>query len=132
MQVESAALLHDVDDTKYFPDHHKEKRNALSILHEAQVPAESMGRVVLPLTFVASPVRPNLERNPVKSFAKASVFERCAWTPRPWRTSPRHSPVYTLLISAVASMAGYRSAGPANSTKLRPPLEARWLGVQFS
>lgn len=54
MQVESAALLHDVDDTKYFPDHHKEKRNALSILHEAQVPAESMGSILQMIDWVSA------------------------------------------------------------------------------
>jgi uncharacterized protein len=37
MQVESAALLHDVDDTKYFPDHYHEKYNAKSILKQAQI-----------------------------------------------------------------------------------------------
>ena len=37
MEVEWAALLHDVDDTKYFPEHHTEKHNAKSILQEAQM-----------------------------------------------------------------------------------------------
>ena len=54
MQVESAALLHDVDDTKYFPDHRKEKVNAISILNEAQVDAESMGSILQMIEWVSA------------------------------------------------------------------------------
>ena len=54
MQVESAALLHDVDDTKYFPGHHEEKSNALSILKEAQVPADATASILQMIDWVSA------------------------------------------------------------------------------
>jgi uncharacterized protein len=54
MEVEVAALLHDVDDTKYFPDHHSIKHNAKSILHEADVSDESTASILQMIDWVSA------------------------------------------------------------------------------
>ena len=52
MEVKLAALLHDLDDRKYFPDH-VDYQNARSILHAADIPAESIGSVLAMIRLVS-------------------------------------------------------------------------------
>lgn len=54
MEVETAALLHDVDDTKYFPDHHSVKHNAKSILAEASVSEGSSQSILEMIDWVSA------------------------------------------------------------------------------
>lgn len=54
MQVESAALLHDVDDTKYFPDHRDDKCNAKSILKEAHVSDDATRAILQMIEWVSA------------------------------------------------------------------------------
>lgn len=54
MEVESAALLHDVDDPKYFPDHDDTKLNAKTILDEAKITADSQASILAMIDWVSA------------------------------------------------------------------------------
>jgi uncharacterized protein len=52
MEIRIAALLHDVDDHKYFPDHENHE-NARYILMRAKVPAESVDSILYMISLVS-------------------------------------------------------------------------------
>jgi uncharacterized protein len=53
MEIKVAALLHDVDDAKYFPQSSGVYENALLLMRQAEVPEESQGSIVEMISLVS-------------------------------------------------------------------------------
>lgn len=58
MEIEAAALLHDVDDSKYFPNNEK-KENARTILEKAGIPSSSVDLIVQMIGWVSGSTNGN-------------------------------------------------------------------------